>query len=53
VNTYGSPKQVVINLEDIVYPGGYMGKHVSSCSHEYFGHVPKGLCLFIVSSAPQ
>jgi hypothetical protein len=29
VNTCGSPIQVVIYLEDIVYPGGYKGKGIA------------------------
>ncbi len=28
MNTYGSPKYVVIYLEDIVYPGGYKSQLV-------------------------
>ena len=28
MNTYGSPKYVVIYLEDSVYPGGYKGKRM-------------------------
>jgi uncharacterized protein (DUF3820 family) len=35
VNTYGSPKYVVIYLEDIVYPGGYKGKVIADSPDTY------------------
>ena len=35
MNTYGSPKYVVIYLEDIVYPGGYKVKAITDAPDAY------------------